>query len=254
MKVYFRGKYYDENITENDKIFLQQNAPHLFKMLFRCENSVIEINQRIEKNQIYQVYYDEKSGRNLDNGFIPLKTGFNHNFENDIILDIWRKRDWLNAKHVGVLSWRFFEKTGLKSSDIDFSTQDVICFSPKAYEKFKHPFYRDGFESVKEMVILADKNKLFPFKLSNQKINDIIWCNYWVAPPKIFDDYCTRYLLKTIEFFKDKSIYNATEFHRGKDYPAFTFFLEGLFSVYLSREKVSYKIIQKENGDTKINI
>lgn len=247
MKVYFDGRYYDKNISVNDKLYLKIKSPRLFKMVFPYENEKDgrEFLQRSEKIQVYQVFFDEKSGRNLDAGFIPLKTDFNHNFENDIILDIWRSRNWTKAKYIGVLSWRFFEKTKIKSTDINFNGKDVLCFIPKNYEKFEHPFSRKGFVSVNEMVRLADDAKLFPFKLNDIKINDIIWCNYWIAPPKIFDDYCTRYLSKAVEFFKDKSIYNATEIHRGKECLSFTFFLEGLFSVYLTQEKIKYNIYNK---------
>ena len=88
------------------------------------------------------------------------------------------------------------------------------------------------------MVQLADKAKLFPFKLDRYKVKKNVWCNYWIATPAVFDDYCTNYLSKAIEFFKGTELYDRTEKHRGKQYLSMTFFLEGLFSVYLTEKNL----------------
>jgi hypothetical protein len=69
--------------------------------------------------KIWQIYYDNNSFSKLDKGFIPYNnTGkCTQYFENDVILDIWknRKSEWQNEDLIGVLSWRFFEKTKLTS-------------------------------------------------------------------------------------------------------------------------------------------
>lgn len=234
MKVYFDGRYWGEEISEKEKEYLLKVAPQKYFALFP---KPIQSNPLKKGVLIYQVAINNKP---LDGGFIPIKTGFNHNFENDIIIDVWKKREWINAKYVGVLSWRFYEKTGLTSKDLKL-TKDVHCYAPPAFKKFEHPYSRNGFPSVNEMVRIADEYKLFDFKLKGYKVNKIVWCNYWIAKPHIFDDYCTRYLSKAIEFFKTKPCYNLTELHRGQQVPAFTFFLEGLFSIYLQREKIDYE-------------
>jgi len=240
MKVYFEGRYYTEDSTMNEREYLKEHAYRLYCKLFPAVMPSVPLKNNL---QIYQVYYDAASHAAIDGGFIPFKTGFNHNYENDIILDVWRKRDWVNAKYVGVLSWRFYEKTGLISSKLKLGS-DVTVFLIKDYERFKHPFCRKGFNSVNKMVEYADKMQLFPFKLKEYPLKDNVWCNYWVAKPHIFDDYCTRYLSKAIEFFKNTDYYCITERHRGKDCLSMTFFLEGLFSIYLQEEKIKYKLVK----------
>ena len=98
-KIYWNGAYY--NALSKDVEVLKQQAPHLYAKLFpRAEYQL-----RDEKIQVYQIFYDKHSFENLDAGFIPYQTKSPpHNFENDVILDIWRNRDWINAKYVGVLS------------------------------------------------------------------------------------------------------------------------------------------------------
>ena len=93
------------------------------------------------------------------------------------------------------------------------------------------------------MVKLADEHKLFPFKLDQIKTNHVCWCNYWVCTPEVFDDYCTNYLSKAIEFFKTTELYDSKEKHRGEMYYSLTFFLEGLFSVFLTNRNYKVKII-----------
>ncbi len=188
-------------------------------------------------NNVYQIHYDSVSFSRLDPAFVPYNNGNSHNYENDVILDIWAKREWIDANYVGVLSWRLYEKTMITGAMIKEKKADVITFKCLGYEKYEHPFSRRGFKTVNQMVELADEHKLFDFKLRKHQVDNIVWCNYWIAKPEVFDDYCTRYLSKTIEFFKKQSLYNAKELHRGQMVFSMTFFLEGLFSIYLENNK-----------------
>ena len=79
--------------------------------------------------------------------------------------------------------------------------------------------------------------KLFPFKLVNYEIPNPIWCNYWLATPAVFDSFCTKYLSKALALLRDSELYDLTESHRNKEYIATTFFLEGLFSLFVEEEK-----------------
>lgn len=204
------------------------------------------------KFNIYQIYYDEVSREKSDPGFIPFNNaGLDcHNFENDVIKHIYlyRRQEWINKDYVGVFSWRFFEKTGLNARDVYKKVSDsgypVVSFMPPAYKKHLHPFSREGFDSVLECCKQADKAKLFDFKMLNYPVKKIVWCNYWVASPEVFELYCHKYLLKCIDFFRDKKelkeLYDATEKHRGTRYISFTFFLEGLFGAFLQEEKIDH--------------
>lgn len=235
-KVYFEGFYYSKD-TKGVEL-LRDKAPHLYAQLFPMTISNTIDNRKI---QVYQVYYDEQSKEALKYGFIPyFQETTPHNFENDIILDIWSKRNWIKAKYVGVLSWRLYEKTLLEKIKL---SGDVVILNCKGYEEYAHPFSRKCFCTVNQMVKLADEHKLFPFKLEQIKTNHICWCNYWVCTPEVFDDYCTNYLSKAIEFFKTTELYEAKEKHRGKMCYSMTFFLEGLFSVFLTKRNYKVKII-----------
>lgn len=238
MRIYFEGMYYSADSSKADLLYLQNKCPEKYRQLFP---KVMSETKLIKGNSVYQVYFDERSKESLDNGFMPYKNGVTHNYENDVILDIWRRRDWINADYVGVVSWRFYEKTGLSSADLK-PKSDIMVIFPQNYEKYEHPFSRKGYISVDKMVQLADKHKLFQFKLKRAKIKQQVWCNYWIARPEVFDEYCTNYLSKAVEFFKDKPEYELMEMHRGKLTPAMTFFLEGLFSVFLSKSKYTYEV------------
>jgi hypothetical protein len=235
-KVYWNGVYY--NAASKDVEVLKQQAPHLYAKLFPLIITNTLDNRKI---QVYQVYYDEQTKEGLKYGFIPyFQESAPHNFENDIMLSIWSKRNWINAKYVGVLSWRLYEKTLLKKIKL---SGDVVILNCKNYEKFEHPFSRKCFGSVNQMVKLADEHKLFPFILDKIETNYTCWCNYWICTPEVFDDYCTNYLSKAVEFFKTTELYDAKEKHRDKMYYSMTFFLEGLFSVFLTKRNYKVKII-----------
>ena len=239
MKIYYDGRYFNEQCSEADRAYLKANYPFGYNKLFI--NEIKPTFKAIKGTSIYQIYYDDNSSKGLDSGFIPYFTKSTpHNFENDVIIDIWRRRDWINSKYVGILSWRFFEKTALSSGKLKLSG-DINYFYIPQFKKYEHPYSRKGFVSVNKMVDVADEHCLFPFKLRNKKINTIVWCNYFAVTPQVFDHYCTDYLSKAIEFFKNRPEYALTERHRGKDYFAFTFFLEGLFSIFVT-ENPKYKI------------
>lgn len=127
---------------------------------------------------------------------------------------------------------------------------DVISYCPHLYKSQLHPYSRDGFKSVWDIRDMVDKYGLFPFKLKNYPVRVNIWCNYWVVTPQIFDDYCTNYLNKVVSFFRESEVkevrdmYESTENHRnGQPYKAMTFFLEGLFSVFVT-ERSELKILE----------
>lgn len=245
MIIYIDGQYIDsEKATPAQKALLMRQRPILYQELYYDKTQLPK--RRLSKDYtIYQIWYNEESKERLDGGFIPYDNrGTTHNFENDVIMSVWlnHRREWMQSKYVGVLSWRFKEKTNLTSKQFKIPGYDVIIGSPKIYGVQKHPYVREGCKAITDMCKMADYYNLFPFKLYEYPVNQICWCNYWIATPKVFDDYCTNYLNKAVSFFRDskiqevKELYEAEEPHRqGKPYKAFTFFLEGLFSLYLSQ-------------------
>jgi len=204
--------------------------------------------------QVYQIYFDALSKSKIDSGFIPYNnTGKNcHNYENDIIKDVYlsHRKEWINKDYVGVLSWRFFDKSHLTA--LEFYKKIIATGSPVVsvklgsnYRNCSHPYSRKQYPQILELCRVADDHSLFDFKLLNRPIKNQIWCNYWVATPEVFELYCSKYLIKTMDFFANnknkevKDAYNLTLKHRdNKQTFAMTFFLEGLFSLFLQEEKI----------------
>jgi len=254
MKIYVDGQYIEHTTaTPEQRLLLMRQRPLLYHELFNVPPLTVKKAAMYTPFQVYQIFYDEKSREKLDNGFIPYdNSGATHNFENDVILDLWltRRNEWISKKFVGVLSWRFYEKTERTAKELyrvlRTTTADVVTISPKLYSGQKHPFVREGFVTVTQMCRTADEHHLFPFTLYQYPVSNIVWCNYWVARPEVFDLYCTKYLNKVITFFRDnrnetiRRQYDAMENHRdGKPYLSMTFFLEGLFSVFLDEEHIN---------------
>lgn len=248
MRLYVDGQTIEtDTATEEQKALILAQRPILYQELFYDRTPLPK--RKLPKDfAVYQIWYNVQSKDRLDGGFIPYdNSGVTHNYENDAILSVWlnHRREWMRSKYVGVLSWRFKEKTNLTSKDLKRTGYDVIIMSPKIYGTQKHPYTREGFQTITGMCRMADKHDLFPFKLYQCPTKHIVWCNYWIASPKVFDDYCTNYLSKVVSFFRDSTIpevralYESEEMHRkGERCKAFTFFLEGLFSVYLSNRKL----------------
>ena len=245
MRLYVDGQTIEtDTATAQQKALILAQRPILYQELFYDRTPLPK--RKLPKDfAVYQIWYNAQSKDRLDGGFIPYdNSGVTHNYENDAILSIWinHRKEWVRANYVGVLSWRFKEKTNLTSKDLKRSGYDVIISSPKIYGVQKHPYVREGYKAVADMCKIADYYHLFPFTLYEYPVKQICWCNYWIATPEVFDDYCTNYLNKAVSFFRDskieevKRLYESFEPHRnGQPYKAFTFFLEGLFSLYLSQ-------------------
>lgn len=212
---------------------------------------------------IFQPHFDQHSKACLDSGFIPydntnLVTLF---FENDVLLDVFynKKETWENADYVGVLSWRFKEKTGLTSADImryisSTPKKNVYSLTPADYEnKFKNIFSEAGFGNIQEICKIIDKKNIFPFKL--YKYNPYpynTFCNFWLATPEIFADYIENYVVKMHDFLlncNDPDFQKQVKImiqHRGGLYPIHAFMMEGLFECYAHYKQYSFAKIQEK--------
>jgi hypothetical protein len=205
--------------------------------------------------KIWQIYYDELSKQSIDKGFIPYNNigVVSKAYENDVILDVWsnKRKEWLDVDYVGVLSWRFFEKTKLTASDVfrevSKANSPVISLSPIRMDANDHPYIRVNYKSILDLCKVIDDAKIFDFTLYQYPLKKNIWCNYWICSPEIFDLYCCNYLNKVMRFInttKDKAaleVLNKTLKHRkGIEYSIVTFFLEGLFTVFLNEEKIKF--------------
>ena len=99
--------------------------------------------------KIYQIYYDKSSEQLLDNSFIPFdnsKAIHSEWYEYSAIREIFKNNTFAPQEYVGVLSPKFFSKTGLSGKEVircvEKSTADIISFSPHFSQiaLFKNPF------------------------------------------------------------------------------------------------------------------
>lgn len=219
----------------------------------------------VPKLSCWQIYFNKESQLQLDKGFIPYNNTGKETlfFENGVIIDVWnnQKHLWKNSDYVGILSWRFKEKTKLNFSDInnkilnDKNKLEVYSLMPSIYDKLHSPYSDYGLKNIQIICKLMDKYNLFPFKVSgtdvintneNTKLKN--FCNYWICKPEIFDDYVNNYLVKLftwLQICNDPILHQQLRImvnHRGQLYPVHPFIMEGLFECY-----VNYKGFSHEN-------
>jgi hypothetical protein len=94
MKIYVDGQYIEHTTaTPEQRLLLMRQRPLLYHELFNVPPLTVKKAAMYTPFQVYQIFYDEKSREKLDNGFIPYdNSGATHNFENDVILDLWLTR------------------------------------------------------------------------------------------------------------------------------------------------------------------
>lgn len=149
--------------------------------------------------RIYQIYYNDETRRQLDPGFIPLDNTANERpdwYEYEPIRRLFQSHNFEDETWVGVFSPKFFQKTGMVSSQVinavQQSTAEVVSFSPW----FGHiAVYWNIFHQIEchhpGAIVLIDKlikkigfsEKIIKMPMTAQKT---IFCNYFVAPVKIW--------------------------------------------------------------------
>lgn len=213
----------------------------------------------MKKAKIYQIFYDEISKNGLDKGFTPYNNSENLKdiFENEVIIDVFKNKkiEWSDTSHVGILSWRLKEKTGITSEYLykKIGSKPVYLLTPKSCFRRKSPVSESGFKTSIALAKLFDKHKVFPFKVYNYDNGKCInCCNYWLASPEVFSDYVKNFLLKAVEFCRTNrqavEISSTLVRYRGQLYPSIVFFLEALFQIYVHYRKIDYEYILNDNA------
>ncbi len=199
------------------------------------------------KIKVFQIYYNSETKSHLQSGFEPYNNQGKESplFESGVIYDLWknRKKEWEGLDYVGVVSWRFKEKTNLDLKLItdhisqDKNKKDIYFMTPPKFWKYKHVLSNEGHGNIINIAKIADKEKLFPFNIFKYDIGGYIcFCNYFVCTPKVFDRYCREYLEPSIKWMQERKTAELKEAiqrtfpHRNKNYPLQPFFLEGLFN------------------------
>lgn len=144
--------------------------------------------------KIFQIYYDQKSQQQLDQAFIPYDNSQPSHpdwYEYSVMREVLKKNSFAQDEYIGFFSPQFFNKTGLRGSDviryIEQSEAEVISFSPYFHQivLFSNPFvqgnhYHPGLLELSQDVF----NKLGLGIQVKDWVTDqtrSIFCNYFVA-------------------------------------------------------------------------
>lgn len=152
--------------------------------------------------KIFQIFYNDETRGQLEKGFIPFDNSNSQSkdfYEYSAIREILIKNTFEEDEYVGVLSPRFFEKTGMTASDVVYKVQnsksDVVSFSPRfdqiAFYKnafLQGEFYHQGMIDISKQVfseigLIINIDDL----VSDQ--TRTIFSNYFVAKYKFWKKY-----------------------------------------------------------------
>jgi hypothetical protein len=210
----------------------------------------------MQKVGIYQIAFDDNGLRCIDPEFIRY---FNNRkdqfFENNVLIDIYKSNRYKLFDYVGVLSWRFTEKTDLNGTDVlkeidQNRTIDLFNFSPHSYRHEQHPYNRERLREGERLAQMIDDRNILPFNLFHYDTEGLlIWCNYFVCKKDLFALYIEKYLLPLVKYLSApddeiKQFIQKEIHHRdGGRYTIVPFFLEGLVSVFAHRERLKVKTI-----------
>lgn len=208
---------------------------------------------------IYQIFYDENSKKQLDNSFVPFDNSnslFKDWYEYSVIREVLKRNSFNKEEYIGILSPRFFEKTGIRGADvlnlINNSKSDVISFSPRfdqiAY--YVNPFYQAEF-CHKGMIDLSKRvfaELGLPINLDTLVTDQTrtIFANYFVAKYSFWEKYLSI-SEKIFEMSKGSSktaaLLNTQVRHRGAyNYTYKIFLIERLITVVLELENINSEI------------
>ena len=209
--------------------------------------------------KIYQIFYDAKSKKYLDKEFIPFDNSnpqFNGWYEYSAIRRIFNQNEFGDDEYVGILSPRFYEKTGLSGADLlrvlEKSRADVINFSPRfdqiAYYQnafFQLDAYNHGFLDICNAIFIDIGLEIDLRKLIGDQ-SRTIFSNYFVAKHSFWK----RYLVYSERLFKLSYInsesgnrLNVNVKHRnGLDYTSKVFIMERLICAVMEVLDVNAEI------------
>lgn len=203
--------------------------------------------------KIYQVYYNEISKKNLDKKFIPYDNSKPLNdkeFEYGVMRNIYLNNNpFKNDKLFGVLSWKFQEKSTIKSKDLTSwinKNKGYDAYICNPWPELSYIFYNLWYQGEywhPGLIELAE----YLFKKANIDIdirkirtdsNTCCFCNYWIANQKfwkVYIDTCEK-LYKAIYSCDDniKNLLFNTNVYGDKDVAFFPFIFERMFSTILS--------------------
>lgn len=226
---------------------------------------------------VFQIFFDKKSYAFMDPAFYPYSNEYRDEFfENRIIRDVYQMNPVMkNAMtYIGVTSWKQHKKTHLSGKeildfiqkDIDAGTgKDIYIYSP--IQGIKPRLHNDGkyHGTIRQRDIWSTLLHLQPqLARDNQLLNSsgvlpfnmfekwqYCHCNYWIAKPHVFDDYCKNVLVPAMNFFESPHIMNSlpkwyTHKHEGRKTTSICFTFEGLFGSFVANSNYTFDYICKK--------
>jgi len=229
--------------------------------------------------KVYQIYFDDQSRKSLEPEYIPY---FNNPtsifFESQVMCDLVGKGEHKNCEYFGVVSHKLRKKVhGSKMWGRTIANQSRRQFSPKEFETYirvagadiasysTHPpqqvfpwaeKYHKGICKAADLLIRKLSYRLY----YDAKSFQVIYFNYFVAKPKIYEDFVNTLLRPAIRLMKhDPELHKlckvnshyrfpmpeAVTKQTGYDYwPLFPFIAERLINLYMIKNNYKFKFIQ----------
>lgn len=182
--------------------------------------------------KVYQIFFDESQVDKLC--YTPY---YNENctvfFENSVIKDLVLNEKHKESDYFGVVSYQLTDKIGqLKNRGMikNIANHSDREFSKASFERVLYQQKPDAISFQRHIphdpVTLADRfhpnfSKYFAeimkkigYNWSPMVLNDVFYCNYFVAKTEIYDKYCTQMLFPAMEVMK-----NMPELMENSRYP-----------------------------------
>jgi hypothetical protein len=240
--------------------------------------------------KIFQIYFEEEHKEKLCDNFIPYFNEKKSIFvENQCFVDIRQKKLIEDADYVGALSYKFHDKVIHKPTYEDMtncieSNPDGDIFSPKLenykmiygikkkvpehilearIRKFHYYISPNQMNMrMKALPLLWDmaelgiiKQKSIPFW--GARVDNPVYCNFWIASKDVFIDYADNFLTKTMSLIesyeKDNWLFTLDKKYphpppkdwvketNFETYPIVTFIMERIINLYILDRQLNHK-------------
>jgi len=170
------------------------------------------------KIKIYQIYYSPQQYGLIQQRFVPYyNPRANRYLENQVMLDCYQNGCYKDCDYFGVTSWRFGDKTRKSLDDISkFITRDggrkdaygFFISEDRVQQHFlRHNMWRHATDKWHPSLFIEIGQKIFDALKLGVNILDlrmpIIYSNYWIARPEIFQRYVSELLLPAIRVMEE---------------------------------------------------
>lgn len=211
----------------------------------------------------------------MDHAFFPFEnTNRDEFFENSVIRKVYETADKSNIEYLGVTSWKQKNKTHLSGVEIvNYIERDMLAgtekdiylfppihgIKPKLKEdgKYHGTIYQPDIWSMhasrdpqlQKDDQLLNSSGVLPFNMFSK------WqyshCNYWIAKPHVYDDYCKNVLIPAMDFFSRPQIMHSlpkwtSHRHEDRKITSICFTLEGLFGSFIANSNYTFDYLCKK--------